>query len=189
MKASEPSGEVVENAWQTFYLNVAATNPDLAAWKTGSVANNNVLGDFNSIYVYSSQDTDKPNSGWPTDLQSYGKDLKQINNNYFVKADLIGYNDKQQDLLADALVHPVLYASQLNSSYKIDGLAMDLEGGFTQTRAAEVFKKVADRLAYHGKWFTFFYFSSGFTPVTSAAFSPLGVANFRLMMLQLIVHY
>ena len=266
VKASEPSGSVVENAWQTFYLNVAATNPDLAAWKTGSVATNNVLGDFNSIYVYSSQDPDKPNSGWPTDLQSYGKDLKQINNNYLnqrpiktaltemidmgytyseagmpkigywkldtstsnpesqitaagvttnrpdpefakwigtvldpssgafasnnvgftlsyafdndVKADLIGYNDKQQDLLADALVHPVLYASQLNSSYKIDGLAMDLEGGFTQTRAAEVFKKVADRLAYHGKWFTFFYFSSGFTPVTSAAFGPLGVANF-----------
>ena len=78
VKASQASGSIVENAWQTFYLNVAATNPDLAAWRTGSVATSNVLGDFNSIYVYSSQDPDKPNSGWPSDLQSYGKDLNKL---------------------------------------------------------------------------------------------------------------
>ena len=74
----------------------------------------------------------------------------------------------------------MLYASQLNANYKIDGLAMDLEGGLRKPVTAVLFKKVADRLAYHGKWFTFFYFSNGFTPVTSATFGPLGKLIFNL---------
>lgn len=261
VKATENS----EQAWQTFYINVANNNPALSAWRAGNVASTNLTNGFSSIYVYSTQDPDKA-TGWPSDYTTYGKDLSHINKimekhpiktalaeimnmnytfvdsnpanykvgfwkltsnanpesqvtasgiatnrsdsefggwigqlvdpqsgalasqgigltlNYAfdnnVKADLIGYNAKQQDIIADALVHPVLYATQLNSNYKVDGLAMDLEAGFNQINAVETFKKVADRLAYHGKWFNYFFFSDMFNPLVVSAFGPLGVANF-----------
>lgn len=267
VKASEKN----EQDWQTFYLNVATTNPSLSAWRNGAVATSNLVGDFPSIYVYSSQDPDKKGANaattWPTDYQTYGSDLQKINTtamtihpiktalaeiismtytftpaesseykisfwklspnsnpesqitaagvgtnrsdsdfarwigdlidptkgafaskgvgltlNYDfdnqVKADLVGFNPEQQDIVADTIVHPIVYASQVNPNYKIDGLAMDLEAGFNQINAAITFKKVADRLAYHGKWFNYFYFSDVFNPLLVSSFGPLGVANF-----------
>lgn len=213
IKASENT----ENAWQTFYLNVGNSNPSLSSWRAGNVATNNLISDFSSIYVYSTQDPTK-STGWPSDYVTYGKDLSHINKilgakpiktvlaeimnmnytfvdpnpinykisfwklspnnnpesqvtasgistnrtdsdfanwigqlvdpqsgalasqgvgltlNYAfdnnVKADLIGLNPKQQDIMADKLVHPVIYASTVNPNYKVDGLAMDLEAGF-----------------------------------------------------------
>jgi hypothetical protein len=87
-----------------------------------------------------------------------------------LKADFLSFNDKQQDILADQMVAPI-------RQYDLDGLAMDLEGGFNQPAAAELFKKIADRLAYQGKWFNFYYFGDIFKPNMFAAFGPLGVAN------------
>lgn len=94
-----------------------------------------------------------------------------------VKADFLSFNSSQQNLLADALVYPVLYASTLNPPAKIDGLALDLEASFNQPNAAQTFKKLADRLAYHGKWLSYFAFPEMFDPNTIAAFGPLGVGS------------
>ena len=238
------ASENTESAYQTFYLNVNASNPSLASWQKGAVASTNVIGSFPSIYVYSSQDPDK-GGDWASDYRDYAKDLGKINQQYFqqkpiktvfvemismmyandaktwplvektnplraitsdgitnnrptldtwmndllqpfaeqhvgvtlnytfsqaLRASFLTLNEKQQNILAAKMVEPIL-------RYPLDGLAMDLEGGFNQANAAVLYKKIADRLAYEGKWFNFYYFGDIFKPNMIAAFGPLGVAN------------
>lgn len=105
----------------------------------------------------------------PFQSQGVGVTLNYTFDNH-VKADFLSFNRRQQDILADAMVAPII-------QYNLDGIAMDLEGGFNQPAAAEIFKKIADRLAYHGKWFSFYYFGDIFKPNMFAAFGPLGIAN------------
>lgn len=105
----------------------------------------------------------------PFQSQSVGITLNYTFDNH-VKADLLSFNNQQQDILAETMIAPII-------QYNLDGIAMDLEGGFHQPAAAALFKKIADRLAYHGKWFSFYYFGDIFKPNMFAAFGPLGIAN------------
>jgi len=232
-----------ESDYQTFYINVNDGNPALGEWLTGAVASTNVIGQFPSVYVYSSKDPAKGDD-WDADYKSYVADLGQINKTLkdnpiktvffeminvmypgknqtwqvgsppadvssqiqreqittnrgadltwisklktdfnggpgitmsytfdnLVKAAMVGFNDKQQQFVAELMVEPIF-------NFGLDGVSMDLEGGFNQPAATALFKKINDRLAYQGKWFSFYYFSDIFGPSMIAAFGPLGVAN------------
>ncbi|MDF1758966.1 MAG: hypothetical protein P1U40_00345 [Coxiellaceae bacterium] len=88
-----------------------------------------------------------------------------------VKADFSSYNPTQQMIVADKIV------STLNmQNVNIDGITLDLEGGFNSPGAVDFYKAVADRLAFQGKFFGIYYFSTMFTPDVIASFGPLGQA-------------
>ena len=284
VKATGQYGEV---AYQTFYINVNANNPNLASWRNGAAATTNVLGSFPTIYAYASTDPGSTSHGdwWPS-YASYALDLKQANqlltkqgatgiksifleiitatypvgNNgkgqtYWnvnsagypqnpdpsatisntwlstnrdtcwlngsgtcvnnldtpapnglaplpyllslyagnnlgvllnfdfdntVRAQFSSYNPTEEAYFVQTVVNPVAlsYATVNGKKLSVDGLSMDLEGGYNAQGAIQAYKDISDRLAYAGKAFSFFGFPDTFTPEFFAAMGPLGTANF-----------
>ncbi len=86
-----------------------------------------------------------------------------------LKADFTGFNDQQRKIFADMSAIPAIA-----SLGTVDGISVDLEGGLNSTGDTQFYKLLADELAYNGKWFSFFYFSTVASPGFVAALGPLG---------------
>lgn len=96
-----------------------------------------------------------------------------------VRADFETYNEQQRNLSSSLLVQQatLIGKGKANDGISpVDGITLDLEGGYSSPKAAEFYKSVADKLAYQGKWFGLYYFSDMFTPSVIASFGPLGQA-------------
>jgi hypothetical protein len=94
-----------------------------------------------------------------------------------VRAQFSSYNPAQRDLLVSTIVDAI--AQSYNpQGHSLDGISMDLEGGFDNQGAIQTYKEITDRLAYVGKPFTYFGFPDSFSPEFFAAMGPLGFANF-----------
>lgn len=121
-------------------------------------------------------ETNRPNiNQWITKLttpfseQHVGVTLNYTFSNA-LKANFITLNPDQQNQLTQIIANPVIDYSGL------DGVSMDLEGGFDEPGAVQLYKQLSDKLAYHGKWFSFYYFGDLFHPRVVSSFGPLGVA-------------
>lgn len=95
------------------------------------------------------------------------------------KAAFSTFNDQQTKIATDYIMQQVILNDASSSSSKprpptIDGVSLDLEGGYNSPGAVEFFKKISDKLAYQGKWFGMYYFATMFTPDVIASFGPLG---------------
>ena len=87
-----------------------------------------------------------------------------------LKADNTWLNPKQRLILAQQVVYPTLFSSD------VSGSSMDLEGGFDQLASLQLIKLVTDAEAYRAKWFGFFYFADYFNAQVTEALGPMGVA-------------
>ncbi|MDF1796961.1 MAG: hypothetical protein P1U63_10535 [Coxiellaceae bacterium] len=87
------------------------------------------------------------------------------------KNDFSSYNPTQRQIVADKITNTINV-----SGAKLNGITLDLEGGFNSSGATDFYKAVSDRLAFQGKYFGIYYFSTMFRPEVIAAFGPVGQA-------------
>jgi hypothetical protein len=85
------------------------------------------------------------------------------------KASFAAFNPTQRSMVVKRMMTMVREAN-------VDGVALDLEGGFNSPGAVDFYKLTTDSLAFDGKWFGLYYFASMFTPDVIASFGPLGQA-------------
>ncbi|MDC0534182.1 hypothetical protein OAO18_00060 [Francisellaceae bacterium] len=85
-----------------------------------------------------------------------------------LKANFAGFNEQQRHIFADMSIIPALNTDVVN------GISVDLEGGLNSVGDTQFYKLVADKLAYQGKWFSYFYFITVASPAFMASLGPLG---------------
>lgn len=88
-----------------------------------------------------------------------------------IKAGFSTFNAQQRQYFADLSIAPLLYNNGKNA---VNGLSLDFEGALNSVGATQFYKLLTDKLAYRGKWFSFFYFTSVATPNFVESMGPLG---------------
>lgn len=88
-----------------------------------------------------------------------------------LKAAFAGFNPQQRNDFADITAAPMLYKSSNNP---FSGISVDFEGGLNSVGDTQFYKLLSDKLAYRGKWFSYFYFTTMVTPSFVESIGPLG---------------
>jgi hypothetical protein len=86
-----------------------------------------------------------------------------------LKADFTGFNHQQLEIFADMSAIPALAGGSA-----VGGISVDLEGGLNSVNDTQFYKLLSDKLAYQGKWFSFFYFPTVASPNFIESLGPLG---------------
>ena len=88
-----------------------------------------------------------------------------------LKAAFASFNPQQRNDFADITAAPLLYNASNNA---FSGVSVDFEGGLNSVGDTQFYKLLSDKLAYRGKWVSYFYFTTMVTPTFVESIGPLG---------------